>query len=51
MNNELVAVLNYMEKERGIDRELLFQALESALLSASKKGVGPVNDLRIDIDQ
>ena len=51
MNNELVAVLNYMEKERGIDRELLFQALESALLSASKKGVGPVNDLRIDIDR
>ena len=31
MNSELLAVLNYMEKERGIDRETLIQAVEYAL--------------------
>ncbi|MBN1672253.1 MAG: transcription termination/antitermination protein NusA [Kiritimatiellae bacterium] len=51
MNAELQAVLDYMEKERGIDREVLFQAMESALLSASKKSVGPAHDLRIEIDR
>jgi len=51
MNAELQAVLDYMEKERGIEREVLFQAMESALLSASKKSVGPAQDLRIEIDR
>jgi len=51
MNNELVAVMNYMEKERGIDRETLFIALESALLAASRKSVGPAKGLRIEIDR
>ncbi len=51
MNNELLAVLDYMEKERGIDRETLLVAVETALLSASKKSVGPAKDLRIEIDR
>jgi len=51
MNNELLAVLDYMERERGIERETLITAVESALLSASKKSVGPAKDLRIEIDR
>ena len=51
MNNELYAVLEYMERERGIDRETLISAVETALLTASKKSVGPVTDLRIEIDR
>lgn len=51
MNNELLAVLEYMEKERGIDRETLVSAVESALMSASKKSVSPAKDLRISIDR
>lgn len=51
MNQELLAVLDYMERERGIDRETLFQALEQALLSASKKSVSPAKDIRIAIDR
>ena len=51
MNEELIAVLNYMEKERGLDRDVVCEALESALLSASRKGVGPSRDLRIEIDR
>jgi N utilization substance protein A len=51
MNNDLLAVMEYMERERGIDRETLLTAVESALLSASKKSVGPARDLRIEIDR
>ena len=51
MNNELLAVLDYMERERGIDRETLITAVESALLSASKRSVSPAKDLRIEIDR
>lgn len=40
-----------MERERGIDRETLIRAVESALLSASKKSVSPAKDLRIEIDR
>ncbi len=51
MNNELQAVVEYMEKERGIDRETVIQAIESALLSASKKSMGGSGDLRVTIDR
>ncbi len=48
--NELLAVIDHMEKERGIDRAALIQMVEDALISASKKSVGPAKDLRIVID-
>jgi len=51
MNSELQAIVEYMERERGIDRETMLSALETALLSASKKSSGPSNDLRVQIDR
>lgn len=51
MNNELLAVLEHMERERGINREVLLKAVEAALLGASKKSVSPAKDLRIEIDR
>jgi N utilization substance protein A len=51
MNGELMAAVEYFHREKGIDREVLFQAVESALLQASKKSVGPARDLRIEIDR
>ncbi len=51
MNNELQAILSYMEKERGIDREKMLQAIEFAVDSASRKSMGPVRNLRIDMDR
>ncbi len=50
MNPELNAALDYWEREKGIAREVLLEAIEGALLSASKKAVGPAKDLRIEID-
>ncbi len=51
MNNELQAILNYMEKERGLDREVLIQAVEYALQSASRKNLANNKDVRIAIDR
>ena len=51
MNGELSAVLSFLEKERGIDRETLFLTVESALLSASRKSVGPAKSVRIHMDR
>jgi len=51
MNNELVAVLDYMERERGIGRETMICALESALLTAAHKSVQGSKDIRIKIDR
>ncbi len=50
MNSELIAALDYFEREKGIKREILIEAVSSALLQASKKSVGPARDLRIDIN-
>ena len=41
MNRELITVIEQIGREKGIDKEILFEALESALLSASKKTMGP----------
>ena len=40
MNEELLTVLEHIEREKGIDKEFLFKAIESALASAAKKIVG-----------
>ena len=50
MNSDLLAVLDYMEREKGIKREVLLDAVSSALLTAAKKSVGPARDLRVTID-
>jgi N utilization substance protein A len=49
--NDLLTVIENMEKERGISRDSLIQMVEAALLSASRKSVGPAKDLRIVIDR
>ena len=51
MNSELQTILNFMEKERGIDRETLIQAVEFALQSAARKSVDSDQDLRIEVDR
>jgi len=37
MNGELLSVLDYIEREKGISREVLIEAVESALVSAARK--------------
>ncbi len=51
VNDELAAVFTYMEKDRGIDRETLIQAVEEALQGVSRKVASPHQNLRIVIDR
>ena len=50
MSQEFIAMLDYMEKERGIKRELLFDAVQTALLAAARKSFGPAKDLNVSLD-
>ncbi len=50
MNNELLSMLDYIERDRGISRESMITALENAILSASKKSIHPANSLRVKLD-
>ena len=50
MNNELVAMLDYFERDRGLDRDVVAQAIEEALISAPRRAVGPANGLRVTLD-
>ncbi len=51
MTSELIALFEYYEKEKGIDRSTMVEAVESALLSASRKSViGKARDLQVKID-
>ena len=51
MNRELINVIEQIAREKGIDKEILFEALESALLSASRKTLGPAENVRMHIDR
>lgn len=51
MNRELIHVIEQIGREKGIDKGVLFEALESALLSASKKGVGATENIRLELDR
>jgi transcription termination/antitermination protein NusA len=51
VNRELIAVIEQIGREKGIDKEILFEALESALLSASKKTLGAADNVRMHLDR
>ena len=51
MNGELLAVMEYLERERGISRDVLIDAVSSSLISAARKSSGPVKNLSVEIDR
>ena len=51
MNKDLIYVIEQIGREKGIGKEVLFEALESALLSASKKTMGAADNVRMQIDR
>ena len=51
MNKDLIYVIEQIGREKGINKEVLFEALESALLSASKKTMGAADNVRMQIDR
>lgn len=51
MNRELLYVIEQIGREKGIATEVLFEALESALLSASKRTMGVGENVRLTVDR
>ena len=51
MNADFLAVLEFWEREKGINRDVLTAAVEEELLSAAKRAVGPAREMRVVIDQ
>ncbi|TAG29108.1 MAG: transcription termination/antitermination protein NusA [Verrucomicrobia bacterium] len=49
MSQEILAVLEYMEKERGIARADMISAIVNAIKAAALKGVNSGQDLKIEI--
>ena len=50
MNSEILAVVDFFERDKGIKREVLLEAINNAILQAARKAVGPAKDLRVEID-
>ncbi len=50
MNAELLAILEFWEKEKGISKDVLLTAVQESLMAAAKKAVGPARELRVTID-
>jgi len=51
MNNELLSIVSYLERDRGVNREIIIQAIESAIQQAARKSLEVTNDLRVVIDR
>ena len=45
MNKEFLTALDLLEKEKGIKKEILIEAMENALVTAYKKDYNPVNEV------
>lgn len=51
MSSELFESLEMIEEEKGISRDIVLEALESALISAYKKHFGAVHDIGVVFDE
>ncbi|MEG1661859.1 MAG: NusA N-terminal domain-containing protein, partial [Clostridiales bacterium] len=51
MNIEFIEALKDLEKERGIQAEVLLEAIEVALISAYKKHYGSSQNVRVEINK
>lgn len=50
-SRELMKALQLIEKQKGIDREEIFQAIENSLISACKKNFGTSQNIKVDINR
>ncbi len=48
---ELIRALNEIEQEKGIDKEIIFEAIETSLITACKKNFGQRQNVRVYMDR
>lgn len=51
MNQDFINALHEIEKEKGISADVIFDALESALISSYKKNFGSAQNVLVDINK
>lgn len=51
MSAELIQALEQLEKEKGIEKDVLIEAIEAALISAYKRNFGSTQNVRISIER
>jgi N utilization substance protein A len=51
MNKEILMVVDAVSNEKGVDKEIVFEAIEAALASATRKRHGEDIDVRVAIDR
>ncbi len=51
MNTEFIEALNQIEKEKGINKEILFEAIETSLVTACKKNFGTSQNVKVIINR
>ncbi|HEY2591137.1 MAG TPA: NusA N-terminal domain-containing protein, partial [Steroidobacteraceae bacterium] len=51
MNKEILMVVDAVSNEKGVDKEVIFEALEAALASATRKKFGEEWEVRVAIDR
>jgi transcription termination/antitermination protein NusA len=51
MNKEILMVVDAVSNEKGVEKEVIFEAIEAALASATRKKYGDEIDVRVAIDR
>lgn len=51
MSKELLEALDSLEREKGVKKEVVIEALESALVSAYKRNYGQAQNVEVEFDQ
>lgn len=51
MNEEFILALNQLESEKGVKKDIIFDALESALLTSYKKNFGTNQNVEVKINR
>lgn len=51
MNQEIISAISQLVKEKGIDKDYLFDAIEASLLTACKKNFGQTQNAKVILDR
>ncbi len=51
MSDEFLYALNQIEKEKGIEKEVIFEAIEASLLSAYRRNYGSTQSVKVQVDR
>ncbi|WP_416150911.1 transcription termination factor NusA [Salipaludibacillus sp. HK11] len=51
MNNEFMDALATIEKDKGIDKEIILEAIEQALITGYKRNFNSAQNVRVDVDR